>query len=90
MVRSSHEGGGAMNNIKTKKSKIRGLWYMHLMLLVFWPLSILEYIRISKENKRIGAEWDWRVQIMYWIVAPCVILIMTAIWIFAFLFFKFM
>ena len=56
MVRSSHEGGGAMNNIKTKKSKIRGLWYMHLMLLVFWPLSILEYIRISKENKRMGLE----------------------------------
>ena len=49
-----------MNNIKTKKTKIRGLWYMHLMLLVFWPLSILEYNRISKENKanwrRMGLE----------------------------------
>ena len=41
---------------------------MHLMLLVFWPLSILEYIRISKENKRIGEEWTGGVQTMYRIV----------------------
>lgn len=68
-------------DIRKRKSKIRGLWYMHLMLVIFWPLSVLEYVRIDREIKKRGQEWDWRVQIMYWLVAPCVILIMTGLWI---------
>lgn len=72
-----------------RSSKVRGLWYMHLMLVVFWPISILEYIRIDREIKRNGQEWDWRVQTLYWLTAPCVILIMTGMWIATFYFLRY-
>ncbi len=72
-----------------KKKSHHGIWYLYMMLVVFWPLSIYEYVKISRYLKKKELKWNWGVQSWYWILAPCCILTMTGCWVALYVFFRY-
>lgn len=56
------------------------VWYLYMMLIVFWPLSVYEYFKIKKGLKQRGYGMDWRVRVLYHFMAPTVSIVMSFIW----------
>ena len=75
--------------MKKKKRAFRGSLYLYVMLVIFWPASVYEYIREGRYMKKLGRKRDYITRVVYTTCAWTAGIMMTAAWYVMYVFFRY-